>query len=309
MNKKLALGIDIGGTNCVFGLVEADGTIVFETSLVTKDFETLEALIDQIYSILTYKNYISTIAGIGVGAPNGNFHTGTIEYAPNLHWKGVLPIALLFSEKFGIKTTITNDANAAAIGEMKYGAGRDLKDFITITLGTGLGSGIIINKQLVYGHDGFAGELGHFRVIPDGRLCGCGRKGCLETYASSTGVVRSFSELESINRKDSSLNNISNLEAIDIFQAADKGDHFALEIIDFTAKTLGESLADFTCFSSPEAYILFGGIAHSGEAFAQLVKKYMEQAMLIIYKDKVEIRISSLHHSNAAVLGASSLVW
>ncbi len=210
---------------------------------------------------------------------------------------------------FKHQTTVTNDANAAAIGEMVYGTAKDLKEFITITLGTGVGSGIVSNGQLIYGHDGFAGELGHFRVIPNGRQCNCGRKGCLETYASSTGVVRSINEIESKNKTSSKIHTISSPKAKDVFDLAKNGDLFCQEIVDFTAEILGNALADFTTFSSPKAFILFGGIAQSGEYFRKKVNSAMEKGMLSIYKNTVEIRISSLHDKNAAVLGASSLVW
>jgi len=309
MNKKYALGIDIGGTNSVFGLVDKNGEVVFEDSIATVGCEEAINLVDVIYSVLDKKNLIDKIQGIGIGAPNGNYYSGSIEFAPNLSWKGKIPLAKLFSEKFKVPATLTNDANAAALGEKKYGVAKNLSHFITITLGTGLGSGIIIDNQLLYGHDGFAGELGHIRVIPNGRPCGCGRKGCLETYASATGVVRSIKELESDNKHDSLLLKLIQPQATDIFNLAKQGDLFAQEIVDFTAKTLGEALANFTCFSSPEAYVLFGGIAQNGEEFTNKVKQYMENAILIIYQNKVKVITSELHHKNAAVLGASSLVW
>lgn len=309
MNKNLALGVDIGGTNSVFGLCDEHGTVYFEESISTKDCENPEELVERIYQRVKAVGHLSKVKGIGIGAPNGNYFSGTIEFAPNLVWKGIIPLARIFEFRFKVKAILTNDANAAAIGELIYGAGRGLTDFVTITLGTGLGSGVIVNKNLVYGHDGFAGEYGHIRVIPNGRACGCGRKGCLETYASATGVVRSITELDSEHKATSELSKISDPRADMVFQHAEEGDKFAQEIIEYTAKVLGESLADFACFSSPSAYILFGGIAQSGRAFAKKVKKYMENALLNIYKDKIEIRISELHDKNAAVLGASSLVW
>jgi glucokinase len=248
------------------------------------------------------------LKGIGIGAPNGNFYHGTIEFAPNLKWEGIVPLRDIFQQRFNVPVVVTNDANAAAIGEMKFGNAKDLKDFVTITLGTGVGSGVVSGGQLIYGHDGFAGEFGHVRVVPEGRICGCGRKGCLETYTSSTGVVRSISELPSINRSASILVDRENPTAKDVFEAAKGGDEFAREIVDFTARTLGNALADFCCFSSPKAFILFGGIAQSDGDFAKMVKKHMEENMLKIYKNKVEIRVSSLHDANAAVLGAASLI-
>ena len=309
MKKNLALGVDIGGTNSVFGLCDEHGTLYFEESISTKDFSTPEELVEGIYQRIKAVGRLSNVKGIGIGAPNGNYFSGTIEFAPNLKWKGIIPLARLFEYRFKVKAILTNDANAAAIGELIYGAGKGLKDFVTITLGTGLGSGVISNGQLVYGHDGFAGEYGHIRVVPNGRNCGCGRKGCLETYASATGVVRSITELESEHKATSELLNIEKPYADLVFRLADQGDKFAQEIIEFTAKTLGEALADFACFSSPKAFILFGGIAQSGSSFAKKVKGYMEEGLLNIYKDKIEIRISELHDKNAAVLGASSLVW
>jgi glucokinase len=309
MRKNLALGVDVGGTNSVFGLCDENGTLFFEESISTKECETPEELVERIYQRIKAIGHLSNVKGIGIGAPNGNYFSGTIEFAPNLKWKGIIPLARLFEYRFKVNAVLTNDANAAAIGELIYGAARGLKDFVTITLGTGLGSGVVVNGNMVYGHDGFAGEYGHIRVIPEGRQCGCGRKGCLETYASATGVVRSVKELESENKMESALLKLDTISADMVFNLADEGDLFAIEIIEYTAKVLGEALADFTCFSSPSAYILFGGIAQSGPGFANKVKNYMEDAMLNIYKDKVEIRISELHDKNAAVLGACSLVW
>jgi len=309
MNKKLALGIDVGGTNSVFGLVDEDGNIYFEESIETTSCKVPEELVEKIYLRVKDIGQLKNIVGIGIGAPNGNFFSGTIEFAPNLKWKGIIPLARLFEYRFKRKAILTNDANAAAIGEMIYGAAKDLSDFVTITLGTGLGSGVVVNRTLVYGHDGFAGEYGHIRVVNNGRNCGCGRNGCLETYASATGVVRSIKELESEHKASSKIISLEDPHAYDVFRFSENGDQFCREIIEYTAKTLGEALADFACFSSPKAYILFGGIAQSGQQFADKVKIYMEDALLNIYKDKIEVRISTLHDKNAAVLGASSLVW
>ena len=306
--NRLAVGIDIGGTNTVFGLTNRKGEILFEESIRTKDFANAEELIQTIYDLIPSNHKIS-IVGVGIGAPNGNYFTGTIDFAPNLPWSGVIPLKHISEKIFNISTTITNDANAAAIGEMVYGNAKDLKEFITITLGTGLGSGIIVDGKIVYGHDGFAGELGHFRVTPNGRTCNCGRKGCLETYASSTGVVRSIHELNSSNKAYSKIHKVTSPQAKDVFHLAENGDLFCLEIIDYTAEILGNALADFTTFSSPKAFILFGGIAQSGEFFRKKVNAVMEKGMLSIYQNTVEVRISTLHDKNAAVLGASSLVW
>ncbi|PHR30826.1 MAG: glucokinase [Fluviicola sp.] len=308
-HTEIALGVDIGGTNTAFGLCDKNGGISHEASFPTTDFETAEELVEAIYNHLKERDLVESILGIGIGAPNANYYSGNIEFAPNLSWKGVTPIAQLFERKFDLPTLLTNDANAAAIGEMVYGNARDLSHFVTITLGTGLGSGIIIDGNLVYGHDGFAGEYGHIQVVPDGRSCGCGRNGCLETYASATGVVRSITELSSSQKESSKLMERDDIQAHEVFDFAKAGDPFAKEIIDFTASTLGKALANFSCFSSPQAYVLFGGIAQSGLEFASLVKNHMEEHMLSIYKNKIDVRISSLHDKNAAVLGAASLVW
>ena len=309
MLKQYALGIDIGGTNSAYGLVDNLGNIAYETSLPTTNFDQPEDLVLAIFNDLQQRDLIDSIVGISIGAPNGNHFTGNIEYAPNLKWKGIIPLAKLFQEKFNKPSQLTNDANAAAIGEKLFGNAKDLANFVTITLGTGLGSGIIIDNEIVYGEEGFAGEFGHIRVIPNGRICGCGRKGCLETYASSTGVKRSIQELDSVNKSSSILLNIEHPEAIDVFEAAKNGDLFSNEIIEFTAQILGSSLADFACFSNPKAYVLFGGIAQSGEKFAERVKFYLEESLLSIFKNKIEIRISSLHDKNAAILGAAATVF
>ncbi len=309
MLKQYALGIDIGGTNSAYGLVDNIGNIAYEKSIPTTIFDQPEDLVLAIFNDLQKGDLIDSIIGISIGAPNGNHFTGNIEYAPNLKWKGIIPLAKLFQEKFNKPSQLTNDANAAAFGEKLFGNAKDLANFVTITLGTGLGSGIIIDNEIVYGEEGFAGEFGHIRVIPNGRICGCGRKGCLETYASSTGVKRSIQELDSVNKSSSILLNIEHPEAIDIFEAGKNGDLFSNEIIEFTAQILGSSLADFACFSNPKAYVLFGGIAQSGEKFAERVKFYLEESLLSIFKNKIEIRISSLHDKNAAILGAAATVF
>jgi len=309
MMKEVALGVDIGGTGTEYGLVTRLGEVVYERTVSTKSFSTPNDLIAAIYSDLKQNDLLKDLEGIGIGAPNGNYFNGTIEFAPNLSWQGIIPLAQLFSSAFGVPAWLTNDANAAAIGEMLFGNAQDLRDFVTVTLGTGVGSGIVINGDLVYGHDGFAGEYGHIRVIPNGRLCGCQRYGCLETYCSSTGVVRSVTELDSENKVISSLSMLENPSAKDVFEHADRSDLFANEIVDFTANLLGSALADYTCFSSPKAYVLFGGIAQHGGDFATKVKRAMEENMLVIYKNKVEIRVSALHDRNAAVLGSAALLF
>ena len=306
---KSVLGIDIGGTTIALGIVNKDGSIISNKIFETKSFDTPNDLVDTIFNEYKTLMLLETIDGIGIGAPNGNYFTGNIEFAPNLNWKGIIPLTELFKQKFKLPTLLTNDANAAAFGEMIFGNAQDLKDFIVITLGTGLGSGIVVNRKLIYGHDGFAGELGHIRTIQDGRSCGCGRSGCLEAYCSSTGVVRSFYELFSEAKEKSSLNSIEDLTSKTIFEHASKGDVFANEIVEFTAKVLGSALADYACFSSPQAYILFGGYAQNGKSFADMVKKYLEKNLLVIYKNKIEIRISNLHNENAAILGAAALLF
>lgn len=309
MKEKLALGIDIGGTNTVFGVVNEKGDVVFEGKTSTKSYVWPESLADFIYDALKERSLHDKIAGIGIGAPNGNHYTGNIEFAPNMHWRGIVPVAKIFTEKFKCKTIMTNDANAAAVGEMLFGAAIGLKNFVTITLGTGLGSGVVIDGKVVYGEDGLAGEYGHIRVVNDGRLCGCGRKGCLETYASATGVVRSIYELESEHKFGSKLLSIENPTSKDVTEASVDGDEFAREILDFTAKILGNALADFLCFSNPKTYILFGGYAEAGKSFSDKVKNYIEMAALKIYQNRVEVKISALQDKNAAVLGTAAIVF
>lgn len=316
MSKPYVVGIDIGGTNTVFGIVDARGTIIDNGSIKTGKHSKIEDYVnelhEQLFQLLEKNDVVGKIAGIGVGAPNGNYFNGTIEFAPNLPWRGVLPLADMLSERFGIPVALTNDANAAAIGEMTYGAARGLKDFIMITLGTGVGSGIVVNGQLVYGHDGFAGELGHVIVKPvNGRACGCGRTGCLETYASATGVARTAREFLEI-RKDNSLLRqipIQDITSKDVYDAAIAGDQIAKDIFEYTGNILGEAFANFTAFSSPKAIILFGGLAKSGELIMKPIRESMERNMLNIYKNKVDLLFSELKESDAAVLGASALGW
>lgn len=261
---------------------------------------------------LAQENVTDQIAGIGIGAPNGNYFNGTIEFAPNLPWKGVIPLAQMVREKFNIPVTITNDANAAAIGEMTYGAARGVKDFIMITLGTGVGSGIVINGQMVYGHDGFAGELGHVIVRRgNGRLCGCGRTGCLEAYTSATGVARTAREFLELRNDESTLRQlpIQEITSKDVYDAAVSGDKLSQEIFEYTGTILGEAFADFIAFSSPKMIVLFGGLAKSGELIMRPIREAMEKNLLAIYKGKVKLVLSELKESDAAVLGASALGW
>ena len=316
MSKPYVVGIDIGGTNTVFGIVDARGTIIDNGSIKTGKHSKIEDYVNELhenlFQLLEKNDAVGKIAGIGVGAPNGNYFNGTIEFAPNLPWRGVLPLADMLSEKFGIPVALTNDANAAAIGEMTYGAARGLKDFIMITLGTGVGSGVVVNGQLVYGHDGFAGELGHVIVKPvNGRACGCGRTGCLETYASATGVARTAREFLEI-RKDNSLLRqipIQDITSKDVYDAAIAGDQIAKDIFEYTGNILGEAFANFTAFTSPKAIVLFGGLAKSGDLIMNPIKESMERNMLNIYKNKVTLLFSELKESDAAVLGASALGW
>ena len=316
MSKPYVVGIDIGGTNTVFGIVDARGTIIASGSIKTNKFNEVEDYVNELHTelfrLLEQNNATDKIMGIGVGAPNGNYFNGTIEFAPNLPWRGVIPLAQMLTDRFGIPVSLTNDANAAAIGEMTYGAARGLKDFIMITLGTGVGSGIVVNGQLVYGHDGFAGELGHVIVRPNNaRLCGCGRTGCLEAYTSATGVARTAREFLEVRNDPSSLRQIpiQDITSKDVYDAAITGDKLALEIFDYTGKILGEAFANFIAFSSPKAIILFGGLAKAGDLILKPIKEAMDRNTLNIYKGKVKIMFSELKESDAAVLGASALGW
>ncbi|MDR0574181.1 MAG: ROK family protein [Tannerella sp.] len=316
MEKPYVIGIDIGGTNTVFGIVDARGTILYNDSIKTGIYgdinDYVSALAEGLKEVVEKAGGPGNIRGIGVGAPNGNYFSGCIEFAPNLPWKGTIPLALLISEKiYHIPVSLTNDANAAAIGEMTYGAARGMKDFIEITLGTGVGSGIVIGGTLVYGHDGFAGELGHVIVRQDGRMCGCGRKGCLETYASATGVARTVREIL-MNRTDKSvLRNIKpeEITSRDVYEAAVKGDKLAQEIFEYTGNILGEALANFVAFSSPEAIILFGGLTKAGDLILNPVRRAMEDNVLKVYQGKTKLLVSELKESDAAILGASALGW
>ena len=315
MEKPYVVGMDIGGTNTVFGVVDSRGNVLASDSIKTQEHEEIDEYVDavckKLIPLLQQFGGAEKFKGMGVGAPNGNYYKGTIEFAPNLPWKGVLPLAAMFEDKLGIPTALTNDANAAAIGEMTYGAARGLRDFIMITLGTGVGSGIVVNGQLVYGHDGFAGELGHVIVERDGRICGCGRKGCLETYCSATGVARTAREFLVARSEPSLLREIPAEEIVskDVYDAAIKGDKLALEIFEYTGTILGRALADFIAFSSPEAIILFGGLAKSGHLIMDPIKKAMEENVLKIYAGKTKLLLSQLKDADAAVLGASALGW
>ena len=316
MSKPYVIGIDMGGTNTVFGIVDARGVVIASSSIKTQKHSNIDDYINELYTettkLIEENDAVGKIHGIGIGAPNANYFSGIIEDGVNLPWPTPIPLAQLVSDKFGIPVAITNDANAAAIGEMTYGAARGLKDFIMITLGTGVGSGIVINGQLVYGHDGFAGELGHVIMKRNnGRLCGCGRTGCLEAYCSATGVARTAREFLEARTDDSMLRNIptEDITSKDVYDAAIAGDKLAKDIFEFTGNMLGEAFADFTVFSAPEAIILFGGLAKSGELLMKPLRNSMEKNMLSIWKGKVKVLLSELKEADAAVLGASALGW
>lgn len=317
MDKPYVVGIDVGGTNTVVGIVDKRGQILKGGSIKTAKHVNVEDYLDEltelINDLISETTTKDQIKGIGAGTPNGNYFTGSIEFAPNLPWKGVIPFAQMLEDRTGIPVALTNDANAAAIGEMTYGAARGMKDFIVITLGTGVGSGIVVNGQLVYGHDGFAGELGHVIMRRNnGRLCGCGRTGCLEAYASATGVARTAREYLEI-RPDAKtlLRNIpvEDITSKDVAEAANAGDELAKEIFHYTGSMLGEAFADFVAFSSPEAIILFGGLSKAGDLIMDPIHESMERNLLPIFRNKVKLLFSELKESDAAVLGASALGW
>lgn len=317
MSKPYVMGVDIGGTNTVFGIVDARGQVIASDSIKTKKHTDFDAYIVELHEgmerLIKANDAEDKIQGIGIGAPNGNYYTGEILNPPNLPWGPVIPLAEKVSKIFnGIPVAVTNDANAAALGEMTYGAARGLKDFIMITLGTGVGSGIVINGQLVYGHDGFAGELGHVIVKRNnGRMCGCGRTGCLEAYCSATGVARSAREFLEVSSEPSTLRDIQieDITSKDVYDAAVAGDKLAKRIFEYTGTILGQALADFVAFSSPQAIILFGGLAKSGDMLLRPLKEAFDNSILNIFKGKTKIILSELKESDAAVLGASALGW
>lgn len=314
---EYAIGIDIGGTTTKFGIVNHRGDISNVGDISTTKYDDVNLFVDYLYHemmpAIKAIGGIDMIKGIGLGAPNGNYYTGTIDYAPNLQWKGIIPIAKLITNKFGKPCTLTNDANAAAIGELMYGAARGMRDFIMITLGTGVGSGIVANGQLIYGHDGFAGELGHTIIRPGGRLhWGTGMKGSLETYASATGISITAKEIldERVNDK-SLLREIPHeqITSKKVCEAALKGDAIANEVFQITGQILGEALANFVMFSSPEAIVLFGGVIKAGKLLLDPTRASMEKNLLPIFQNKVKLLFSELKESDAAILGASALVW
>ena len=317
--KPYVIGLDLGGTNSVFGIVDSRGDIKATTAIKTQGYQTSEeyvdAAVEALQIIIDQVGGIEKIKAMGIGAPNANYYTGNIEHAPNLVWgKGVVPLAKMFSERLGgIPVAMTNDANAAAIGEMTYGVARGMKNFIMITLGTGVGSGIVVDGKIVYGSDGFAGELGHFVVdhTPAGRKCGCGRSGCLETYCSATGVARTAREILEKSDARSLLRemNPAEITSFDVFKAAEKGDPVALEIFEYTGRMLGTACADFTTFNTPEAFVFFGGLTKAGDYLMNPLRKAYDENVLSLFKGNAKLLISSLNGSEAAVLGASALGW
>ena len=322
MAKKLVIGIDVGGQSTKLGVVNEEGEIIAQTvisSLQEELIDYITELTKSIKALIAETMSVGTVKGIGIGAPNGNYYSGTIEYAPNLKWSydghgnpTIVQLASLVKSFTNLPVTVTNDANAAAMGEMAYGVARGMKNFIMITLGTGVGSGIVINGEIVYGHDGFAGELGHTVAIRDGRQCNCGLKGCLETYCSAMGVRRTAQKLLSQNPDKPSLLRDVDFESIsskDVYDAAEKGDEIAKEIFKTTGQILGRSLADFVKFSAPEAIVLFGGLAKAKKFFHDDMVAAMEENQLQIWRGRIKILYSSLKDSDAAILGASALAW
>lgn len=316
--KPYVIGLDLGGTNSVFGIVDASGNVLAETAVKTrghgpKPQQYVNDCVQALRPIIDAVGGIEKIRAMGIGAPNGNYYSGCIEFAPNLPWQQEkIPLAQLFSDVLGIPVAMTNDANAAAIGEMTYGAAKGMKNFIMITLGTGVGSGIVCDGQMVYGSDGMAGELGHVIVEPhDGRPCGCGRKGCLETYCSATGVARTAREVLQSTSLPTTLRNIpiDELESKHVGIAAAEGDAVAIDILERTGTLLGQACANFACFNSPEAFIFFGGLTKAGELLMNPIRKAYEQTILKCYAGKARLLLSQLPEAKAAVLGASALGW
>ncbi len=317
--KPYVIGLDLGGTNSVFGIVDARGEIKATTAIKTTAYDNVsdfvDAAMDVLHIIIEQVGGIGTIKAMGIGAPNGNYYTGCIDFAPNVPWahNGSVPLAQMFSDRLGgIPVGLTNDANAAAIGEMTYGVARGMKNFIMITLGTGVGSGIVVDGKVVYGSDGMAGELGHVIVRRgNGRLCGCGRHGCLETYCSATGVARTARELLDTTDTPSLLRDLNpeDITSLDVSIAASKGDALAQQIYQFTGEVLGEACANFAAFSSPEAFVFFGGLTKAGDLLMKPLMKSYDDNVLKIYKGKAKFLLSGLDGSSAAVLGASAIGW
>ncbi len=317
MDKKYVIGVDIGGQTSKLGIVDARGNVVAQSVIRTDTHDDVNLFVKDLGAAIRklaeqVDGGLEAIRGVGMGAPNGNYYRGTIEFAPNLKWKGVVPLADLVSKEVGLPVKLTNDANAAAVGEMTYGAARGMKNFIMITLGTGVGSGIVVGGYVLYGHDGFAGELGHvIQVRNNGRLCGCGRSGCLEAYASAIGVARTAREILESTDRPTILRDIprDQISSKDVAEAAAKGDEVAIDIFNFTGRMLGAALADFVAFSSPEAIILFGGLTKAGDLIKKPVVDALNDNLLNLWKGKIKVEFSELKESDAAILGASALAW
>ena len=317
IDKQYVVGIDVGGQTTKMGVVDARGQVLSQIVIRSDNHSDAESYLDEVAvalnKIIAEAGVEGQIRGIGIGAPNGNYYTGMVEMAPNLEWAKTraVPVAEMLSARMkGIPVALTNDANAAAVGEMTYGAARGMKNFIMITLGTGVGSGIVINGEVVYGHDGFAGELGHVRIVRNnGRLCGCGRTGCLEAYCSAMAVARTARERLQMSDEPTLLRGLENITSTDVYDAAKEGDEMAIRIFNYTGRLLGEALADFITFSAPEAIVLFGGLARSKEFLTEPILSAMNGNVLDIWKDKVKLVYSSLKESDAAILGASALAW
>jgi glucokinase len=317
MDKRYVIGVDVGGQTSKLGIVDARGNVITQSVIRTDTHDDVSFFVRDLGAAIRalaaqVDGGMGAIRGVGIGAPNGNYYRGTIEFAPNLRWKGVIPLADLVSAEIGLPVKLTNDANAAAVGEMTYGAARGMKNFIMITLGTGVGSGIVVGGYVLYGHDGFAGELGHtIQVRGNGRLCGCGRTGCLETYASAVGVARSAREIVETTDRPTMLRDLprESITSRDVAEAAAKGDQVSIDIFNFTGRMLGAALADFVAFSSPEAIILFGGLTKAGELLKRPVVEALNENLLVLWKDKIKVVFSELNESDAAILGASALAW
>jgi len=318
--KNYSIGIDIGGTNTVLGLVDNQGTIIDRLHVSTKDYKDykpyLNEIVEKIIDLIDKCPDKNDIQGIGIGAPNGNYYKGTIEHAPNLSFKGIVPVKgyieeALYKKGYPLRVCLTNDANAAAIGEMIYGGAKNIQNFIMITLGTGVGSGIVVDGKIVYGNDGFAGEVGHTTVQAEGRLCGCGRRGCVETYSSVTGIKKTALELIRETDTPSILRDLSEKEigGKSIYNAAMQGDELAIRCFNITAKMLGIGIANAVAITSPKVVFLFGGLTKSGDLLMKPLKKYFEENLFVVFKNKIELRLSMLDENNAAILGAAALAY
>ncbi len=316
MEKKYVVGIDIGGQSAKIGIVDARGEVLTQTVIVSNKHtdarEFVDYLAQTVLTLIKQADVEGQVRGIGVGAPDGNYYTGDIEGAMNITWCGkeTIHFASMLSDATGIPVSLTNDANAAAMGEMTYGVAKGMKNFIMITLGTGVGSGIVIDGKVVYGHDGFAGELGHTCAVRhNGRHCNCGQNGCLETYASAIGVARTAREWLDMSDEPSLLRGMENITSKDVYEAARQGDELSKRVFRFTGRILGESFANFIAFSAPEAIVLFGGLARSREFLEEAIIESMNENVVFLWKNKVKLLFSSLKESDAAILGASALGW